>query len=507
MKRILVLLLLAGLGTGGWLYWKRTRAVGKADAPELPTAQVESGPIELTVASTGRVVANLEVEIKCKASGEVVKLPYDVSQSVQKGKLLVELDPIDEERKVKQAEVTLAASQAKAKQAEEGLSNAKLNLATSKRRADVAIKVAQAKAKQAEQNLLLAERDLATSKDRAAAALKAAEVKAQDGKSKADRAQRLLDQGLISREEFDTARTAAAQADSELDGARVRLAELKAEEQALEVKRQDVLLAEANLETARIRLDEIKAEEQALEVKRQEMLLAAAQVESNRIDLTLAQRRLQDTKVVAPMNGVVTTRNVQIGQIISSGISNVGGGTTLLTLSDLSRIFILASVDESDIGKVEADQQAVITADAFAGRRFTGKVDRVAPKGVVNSNVVTFEVKLEVLGRNKALLRPEMTANVEIQVAKKDSTLLVPTEAVVRQGRQRVAVVLKDDGTQEERQVKTGISDGVKLEILEGLAAGERVLVHTAEADSAWRRSRSGLAGGRMVLGGARRSR
>jgi len=119
MKRILLLLLLAGLGVGGWLYWKQTRAIGKVDAPELSTAQVESGPIELTVASTGRVVANLEVEIKCKASGEVVKLPFDVSQAVQKGKLLVELDPIDEERKVKQAEVTLAASQAKAKQAEE----------------------------------------------------------------------------------------------------------------------------------------------------------------------------------------------------------------------------------------------------------------------------------------------------------------------------------------------------------------------------------------------------
>ena len=188
---------------------------------------------------------------------------------------------------------------------------------------------------------------------------------------------------------------------------------------------------------------------------------------------------------------------MQKGQIISSGISNVGGGTTVLTLSDLSRIFVLASVDESDIGKVLVGLPVDVTADAYPGKQFTGKVERIAPKGVNTSNVVTFEVKIEVLGKGKALLKPEMTANVEILVAQKDDALIVPAEAVSRKGRQQIAVVANDDGTTEERPVKTGISDGARLEITEGLKEHETVLVREAEAESKWRRS-----GRPMLLGG-----
>jgi len=507
MKKLLVFAIVVAALGGALYYWRTRPANAKKDAPKLVTAKVKRGPIRLTVASTGRVVANLEVEIKCKASGEVVKLPFDVSDPVKKGALLLELDPVDEDRKVKQAEVALAASQAKAKQAEEGLRLAELELGTSKKRAATALRSAQTKAKQAEQTLQLAERGLATSKGRAQAALTSAQVKAQDAKSKAARMQTLLEKRLISQEECDTARTAAAQAEMELDNARIGLEELKTEEQALELKRQEVRLAEVALDDARIRIEELTTEEGALELKRQDVHLTAAQVESNRIDLSLAQRRLEETKVVAPIDGVVTARNVQIGQIMSSGISNVGGGTTALTLADLSRIFVVASVDESDIGKVEAGQTALITADAFADRRFRGTVTRVTPKGVVNSNVVTFEVKLEVLGENKSLLKPEMTANVEILAAENDRALLIPATAVARRKRQRVAVVVKEDGTQEERPVEVGIQDGLNLEVTGGLQEGETVVVSKSEAASAWSKARdeSGKARGMFGGGGPRR--
>ena len=82
------------------------------------------------------------------------------------------------------------------------------------------------------------------------------------------------------------------------------------------------------------------------------------------------------------MDGVVTDRKVQTGTIIASGVSNVGGGTTILTLSDLSRIYVLASVDESDIGKVQVGQPATITVDAYPSMQFAGKVVRIASKGV-----------------------------------------------------------------------------------------------------------------------------
>ncbi|MBW2194576.1 MAG: biotin/lipoyl-binding protein, partial [Deltaproteobacteria bacterium] len=94
-----------------------------AETPQWSTAQVEKGPIRLSVSCTGRVVSNLDVEIKCKASGEVVKLPFDISDQVKKGDLLVELDPVDELRMVNQAKISLASSHAR-------LTQSKVNLQT-----------------------------------------------------------------------------------------------------------------------------------------------------------------------------------------------------------------------------------------------------------------------------------------------------------------------------------------------------------------------------------------
>ncbi len=180
-----------------------------------------------------------------------------------------------------------------------------------------------------------------------------------------------------------------------------------------------------------------------------------------------------------------------------------------MILSDLSRLFINASVDETEIGKVKLGQRAKITADAFPGRTFHGKVERIATKGINVANVVTFEVRIEVRGKNKSLLKPEMTANVEIIAAEKNNVLSVPEQAVSY--RNRVASVkVRKNGRIEERLVKTGIRDGVVVEILEGLYPGETVVYRPREARSRWRseRSRRNLATGRgmrMILGGGRR--
>jgi len=491
MKKLIILLAIAGaLGGGGYYLWSARGAAAKANGPKTPTVAVERGAIRLAVASTGRVVANLEVDIKCKASGEVIKLPFDISEPVKKGELLVELDPVDEERRVKLAEADLAAAVAKHEQAKQNLLVAERELGTTTEDAAVALKSAQAKAEQAKQNLAVAERNLVTATQRAEAALVSAKVKAQDAADKAVRMKTLLDKKLASREECDTAVTAEAAARTELANAQAAVQDLDTAKLGIEVKRQDVALAEAAVESARIAIKKLDTTKLALEAKRQDIALAAAQAESQRIDLSLAQRSRDDTKVMAPMDGVVSVRNVQIGQIISSAISNVGGGTTVLTLADLSRIYVLATVDESDIGGVKVGQTVQVKADAFAGRRFTGKVVRIAPKGVNASNVVTFEVKIEVLGPNKALLRPEMTANVEILIEQKDSVLLVPTEAVTRRRREWIAMVVGPDGTAQERVVEVGVQDGTQVEITKGLSEGETVQVRKNEADSAWRKDR-----------------
>ena len=105
-------------------------------------------------------------------------------------------------------------------------------------------------------------------------------------------------------------------------------------------------------------MKEIAVDKESLEVKREDVKLAQCQVETDTISLETTNKRLKETKVFAPISGVISEQEVQIGQIVSSPLNNVGGGTTLLTLSDLSRIFIVASVDESDIGTVEVGQKS-----------------------------------------------------------------------------------------------------------------------------------------------------
>jgi len=123
--------------------------------------------------------------------------------------------------------------------------------------------------------------------------------------------------------------------------------------------------------------------------------------------------------------------------------------------------------------------------DTYPGKRFDGSVVRISPRGVNVSNVVTFEVKVEVTAPEKALLRPEMTANVEVLVAERADVLLAPADAIVRKGGQATVTVQLPGGATETRQVRTGISDGRHTEILSGLAAGETVAV-TNGADSKW---------------------
>ncbi len=444
MKKILILVILsAAIVTGGY-FWLNKSANVKIETPQWSTVQVKKGSIRDAVSCTGQVVSNLDVEIKCKAGGEIVKLPFDISDQVNKGDLLVELDPVDEQRKVKQAKISLASSQARLMQR----------------------KV----------NLQIAKKDLIIARKSAAAALKSAEAYAKDARAKAERMRKLFEKKLTSQEEKDTGETTAIQ-------------------------------AEVNLENARIQIEQLANKARELEIKRQDVRLAKAQMKMDKINLSLAEQRLKDTRVFSPIDGVVSERNVQSGQIISSGINNVGGGTRVMVLSDLSRLFILASVDESYIGKVELGQKVIITADAFPGKRFFGKIDRIATKGINVSNVVTFEVKIEVRERNRSLLKPEMTANVEIIVAEKEEVLMVPSEAVLYKKGGHFVRVKKDDGSIEERPVQAGISNGVVIEIIKGLSQGDTIIYRKGEARSRWRteqsrRSLSSSRGMRMMLGG-----
>ena len=424
MKKALVALLLIVLAAAGVYYWRNGRSEGDLLAQVRETTAVKRGPIRQAVECTGRIVSNRDIEIKCRASGEIIKLPVDISDAVKQGDLLLELDPSDQERMVQQAEANLAASQARLAQAEN--------------------------------NLLTSQKALESSKQKVAAALDGAKARAQDSGAKAKRQQELLEKKYSSPEQYETAQTTAIQ-------------------------------AEQDLRTVQTQLKDLVVQELELETRRQDINLNKAQVENNKIALNLAQRQLGYTKVYAPIDGVVAGRTVQIGQIISSGVTNIGGGTTAMILADLSRMYIYASVDEANIGMVKLGQKAEITVDAFPRMQFEGKVDRIGTKGVNLQNVVTFEVRIEITSENKTLLKPEMTANVTILIAENQDALLVPFASIIREKREMFVNVVKPDGTEERRPVKIGLTDGVDTEIVSGLEENETVSYLKLEEESRWR--------------------
>jgi len=147
-----------------------------------------------------------------------------------------------------------------------------------------------------------------------------------------------------------------------------------------------------------------------------------------------------------------------------------------MTISDLSRLFVLAAVDESDIGTVKDGQPAIITFDAYPGRRFEGRVVSVASRGQNVANIVTFEARIELLGEDILLLKPEMTANVQIVVDERHGVLLIPCRAISRSDGRSLVTVLAA-GVTEDRPVDPGAGDGSRQEIRSGLREGETVIV------------------------------
>src|SRR5690606_21428076 len=117
-----------------------------------------------------------------------------------------------------------------------------------------------------------------------------------------------------------------------------------------------------------------------------------AELRSAQLNLDQANLRLSETTIVAPIAATVLKIDVEKGTIIASSISNIGGGTALLTLGDLSALTVVGALDEADVGRVDEGQQVQIRVDAWPRRVFSGVVDTLSPLGVETSNIVTFDL-------------------------------------------------------------------------------------------------------------------
>lgn len=196
----------------------------------------------------------------------------------------------------------------------------------------------------------------------------------------------------------------------------------------LDVARARFEVAERQLERTRALRDSAVVTEDELEAAILEHANARAVLVKAETNLELAEDRLQDVTLRAPISGTVVERNVEEGQIIT-GAREVTGGTVLMRMADLSEVQVRTLVDETDIGKVEAGLPAEITVEAFPDRTFRGSVLKVEPQAVVEQNVTMFAV-LTRIRNEEDLLRPGMNADVEMVVGQEENVLALPNAAV-----------------------------------------------------------------------------
>ena len=220
-----------------------------------------------------------------------------------------------------------------------------------------------------------------------------------------------------------------------------------------------------------------------------------AQIKAAELDVAVAERRLSETKIVAPFSGTVLSVGVEKGAIVASGITNISGGTALLTLADLSDLRVIGSLDQAQVGKVKVGQEVRVRVDAYPDKVFAGQVERVAPLGKNVSNIVTFDVEIRVTDKEQALLRSGMSADIEIVAQRLQDVLMVPLTAIVSKGPDRFVKLA--DGT--EKKVETGPTDGGRIVIKSGLEAGERIQLIAASPRAA---SQQGSGGGMFPMGG-----
>ena len=368
MRRISTLVIVAALvGLGVWGYFY---AQSRGAAPKYRTTRVERGPLTAAVSSTGNLNAVTTVQVGSQVSGQIKELFADFNTLVKKNQVIARIDPEIFEAKVSSAKADVDSAQAAV--------------------ANQVAQVEKAKADVENARSALAEAKANTAK---------AQVTVLDSKRDLERKTELFKRELIAKSDLDTAQALYDSSVALWDAAR-------AKENSLS----------AGIQSAVAQLRVVDAQ----------LLSARANVDQKKAGLVQAQADLEHTTIRAPVNGVVVSRQVDVGQTVAASLQ----APVLFTIAeDLTKMQVEVSVDEADIGRVRLENRATFTVDAFSGQTFTGTVTQIRKAALVVQNVVTYTVVVAVDNPGGRLL-PGMTANVKMITAEKPSVLKVANAAL-----------------------------------------------------------------------------
>lgn len=478
----------------GFAFWSN-----RASAAEYMTAKVERGNLRNTVTATGTLQAVTTVQVGSQASGTISALYADFNSIVKKGQVVAQLDPSVAQAQVQQARANLENARASLVQARAAVVSSRAGTADSQAKmlaAKSTVQNQQAGVSGAEANLAV----LKAERDDALSALKQQES--------------LATAGVISKRDYEVAQTAFRTADARYNQAAAQLSQAK-----LNVESS----AGAGQAQAQAQVQQSQAQVQQSQAQVQQ---AEAQVQQAQAALSLAEVNLSHTTITSPIDGVVVSRDVNVGQTVAASLS----APTLFTIAnDLTKMQVIANIDQADIGLVEQAKTATFSVDAFPGKEFKGTLQqmRLNPQNV--QNVVTYNVVIDVENPEQKL-KPGMTANLTITIDERNNVLKVPNAALrfrpqttsgqnrpgngsgnsaaqgngqrrwqqnadttsgqaqdspvtpstapVLSGQTRVVWVLGADKKPQPRRITVGLSDGASTEIVSGnLQEGDVVII------------------------------
>ena len=209
--------------------------------------------------------------------------------------------------------------------------------------------------------------------------------------------------------------------------------------------------------------------------------VAQAQADVQKSDATLKQleEQLSYTTILSPIDGVVLSRDVEMGDAVSSILVLGSAATLVMTIGDTSEVYVKGKVDESDIGKVYLGQPARIRVETFKDKTFTGHVTKISPMGAEKDNVTTFEVRVSI-NNPGGELKAEMTANAEIILDEHKNVLMIPEGAILYDKDKKASTEVPDPKAKDGKRkvaLNIGISNGAKTEVLSGVKEGDQVVL------------------------------
>jgi HlyD family secretion protein len=494
--------LLIGLGTmaavmlAGFFFWG-----SDASTPQYLTSRVERGNLRNTVTATGALQAVTTVQVGSQASGTISALYADFNSVVKKGQVVAQLDPSTAKAQVDQARANLAQARASLANAQAAVVNSRAGVSDAQARSLAAkstVQTNQAGVSGAQANVAV----LKAQQDDALSLLKQQES--------------LLKAGVIAQRDYDVAITAYKTAEARYNQAVAQLEQAKFAEQSA---------SSAGIAQSQAAIEQSQAQVQQAQAQVQQ---SAAQVQQAQAALSVAEVNLSHTTITSPIDGVVVSRDVNVGQTVAASLS----APTLFTIAnDLTQMQVIANIDQADIGLVEQAKSVKFTVDAFPGKEFDGKIAEMRLNPVNVQNVVTYNVVINV-DNPEQKLKPGMTANLTITIDERNDVLKVPNSALrftpqdrqrtgnaqagqaggqggqgqrrqrqqqqgdnagggdsarrgnfapasapVLAGQTRIVWVLGQDGKPERRRITVGLSDGAATELVDGdLKEGDMVI-------------------------------